>query len=67
MLDVSLHDAELIAEIELIADLMVLASELDELDQRTIDDALGLRAAGVPQQRAPQPRVPEPRGPHRLS
>lgn len=59
MLDVSLHDAELIAEIELVADLMVLAGEREALDQHTIDTVLGL-GGDLPRRRAPQPRVTAP-------
>lgn len=55
-LDVELHDTDLIAEIGLLADLMVVASEAPgRLDDRSIDEALGLFHADVvqlPAQRA---------------
>ncbi len=42
-LDVDLQDDDLVAEIALLADLMVAASESSEpLDLRTIDETLGL-------------------------
>jgi hypothetical protein len=42
-LDVDLQDNDLVAEIVLLADLMVTASEAAEpLDLQTIDEALGL-------------------------
>lgn len=50
--DVDLQDAELSSEIRLTADLMVAASEsASVLDQRVIDEILGLPADQVPVQR----------------
>lgn len=43
VLDVELHDDELMAEIEMVGELMVAASACTEpLDQRAIDDILGV-------------------------
>lgn len=55
-LDVELHDTDLIAEIGLLADLMVVASESPgPLDAEQVDAALGLFPAAdvvrLPQQR----------------
>ena len=55
-LDVELHDADLITEIGLLADLMVVASETSgPIDPMTIDAALGLFPGAdvvhLPQQR----------------
>ena len=50
-LDVPLEDAVLLEEVELISALMIAASEYDEpLDQRQIDDLLGLKEAKLPEQ-----------------
>jgi hypothetical protein len=50
LLDTELHDSEQIDEIELLTELMVLASETQgTLDLPTIDATLGLD--GLPQQR----------------
>lgn len=47
-LDVELHDTDLIAEIGLLADLMVVASESPgRLDPEQVDAALGLFPADV--------------------
>jgi hypothetical protein len=55
-LDVDLQDAELIAEIQLIADLMVVASESSgAVSQRVLDETLGVEYAvkqGFPEQRS---------------
>lgn len=56
-LDVDLHDNDLIAEIGLLADLMVLASESSgPMDAEAIDAALGLfppaEVVRLPHQRA---------------
>lgn len=57
-LDVDLHDRELIDEIELVTELMVLASEASsDLDQDTIDAVLGLGSA---RRRTPIRTVREP-------
>jgi len=45
-LDVELHDPELIAEIGLVAELIVVASEsIRPLEQRAIDRVLGIQLA----------------------
>lgn len=45
-LDVNLHDTELRNEIQLVADLMVVASEsCGPMDQRLIDQVLGVTPA----------------------
>lgn len=55
-LDVELHDPELNTEIQLLAELMVIASEyIGSLDLATIDETLGL--GPVDQIELPQQRV----------
>jgi hypothetical protein len=50
-LDVPLEDADLMEEVELISTLMIAASEADDrLDLRRIDQLLGVRPAGIPEQ-----------------
>lgn len=52
-LDVSVHDAEILAEIELMTDLIIATSESPtKLSQARIDEILGVRPA-IPQQRRP--------------
>ncbi|GAB2745810.1 hypothetical protein [Nocardioides pakistanensis] len=63
-LDVDLNDAELIAEIELVTELMVLASESGpRLDQAAIDAVLGVAAPRqvVPMRTAPEIFIPQQR------
>ena len=52
VLDVDLEDPEQFGEIQLLGELMVLASEtMGALDLRTIDATLGVDAAPLPEQR----------------
>lgn len=47
--DTMLEDSQLLAEIRLLADLIIAASERpDELDQPTVDEALGLACGWTP-------------------
>ena len=48
-LNVHLHDGELLAEIDLVGELMIAAAESDEpLGDDTIDEVLGVEPDGVP-------------------
>ncbi len=51
-LNVPLEDAELLAEVELITNLIIAASEADApLDQAEVDRLLGVELAAIPNQK----------------
>lgn len=57
-LDVDLEDSEQFDEIQLLGELMVLASEsMGALDPRTIDATLGVKKAPLPEQRRSHARA----------